>query len=187
MRPRHYETGWRHRLCPYNGCVETATFPLFSAQRCTWLYLIKWSTRYYKEEIMTAWNDCFVLQSLEAWSNFELTPGTGTFYLSLFLLSLFQWIAPGWWSPTVDLFWSIHPLKAGLPLPENPPSALSSLVWSVSSNNKAWSLFLRRWFTGAIILWEIHLVLSVNFPSYVYCFLIQFMLSGRYFCLLQMF
>lgn len=84
---------------------------------------------------------------------------------------------------------TVHPpSQSRIAFTENPPSALSSLVWSVSSNNKASiPFFLRRWFTGAIILWEIHWFLSVNFPSYVYCFLIQFMLSGRYFCLLQMF
>ena len=169
-------------------CVETVLASTFSTEvHMTLFNQMIHKTLQRRDNDSLEW--LFCAAKLGAWSNYELTPGTGTFYLSLFLLSLFQWIAAGWWSPNKWICSTVHPpSQSRIAFTENPPSALSSLVWSVSSNNKASiPFFLSRWFTGAIILWEIHWFLSVNFPSYVYCFLIQFMLSGRYFCLLQMF
>ena len=102
----------RHSLCLYNGCVWRQPLPLFSAQRCTCLYLIKWSIRHYKEEIMTAWNDCFVLQSLER----------GAIMSSPQHRHFLSFPFPAEFIPTSRfVLRSIHPLKAGLPLQKTLP------------------------------------------------------------------
>lgn len=123
----------RHRLCPYNGCVWRQSLPLLSAQRCTWLYLIKWSTRHYKEEIMTAWNDCFVLQSLECGAIMSSPQAQA---LSIFPFSCWVYSSELQLddeAPTSGfVLRSIHPLKAGLPLQKTLPALCP--VWSEVSH-----------------------------------------------------
>lgn len=118
--PGTLKLDWNTLLVPYNS-LESALFSTF-AQRCTYFYLIKWSMRYYKEEKMSTESDCFVLQSLDPGAIISSIPGTGMSYLFLFLLSSFQWIAPGWWSSTSTfVLQPIHPFKTRLPLQKTLP------------------------------------------------------------------
>lgn len=100
MRPRHCETRVKAIACVFTVSHVWHSFLYAQSRAGTWFYLIKWSVSLYKEEIMTARNDCFVLQKLECGTITNSIPGPGLLYLCLFLESLFQWIASGWWSPT---------------------------------------------------------------------------------------
>lgn len=100
---------------------------------------------------------CFVWQSLKHGAIISSIPGTGMFYLFLFLLSLFQWIAPGWWSPTVDLFYCHPPSQSMIAFTEILPVLCAAWFEVYHLIIRLQSFFL-RWFTGTIILREILLV-----------------------------
>lgn len=89
MRPRRCEPGVKAEAGVFTiGRVWSELFGLFSARGCTHFYLIKWSKRHYKEEIMTAGNECFVLQRHACGAIICSISGIGRFHLSLFLLFL---------------------------------------------------------------------------------------------------
>lgn len=85
MRPTHCKTGAKACACVFAASHVWRSLLCFQDRAGARFYLIKWSTGLYKGEIMTAWNDCFVLQKLECGTITRSIPGPGSFYLFLFL------------------------------------------------------------------------------------------------------